>query len=115
MASGARGACRAGADNLCPSPRFLGTRRDGGYAGHVLVPDARYLVGCEGIDEDWARPLTCSGVTAYSALDWVLSPLPEDPLPIIGGGHRLCRRPALGALRFREPASRRVVGWAVTS
>lgn len=100
MASGACGACRAGADNLCPSPRFLG---------------ARYLVGCEGIDEDWARPLTCSGVTGYSAFDRVLSPLPEDPLPIIGGGHRLCRRPALGALRFREPGSRRVVGCAVTS
>jgi len=83
---GACGVCRAGDDNLCPSPRFLGTRRDGGYSDHVLVPDARYLLDCEGLAEEWACTLTCSGVTAYGALRKVVPLGPDDRLLIIGAG-----------------------------
>lgn len=78
--------CRSGAENLCPSPRFLGTRRDGGYSDHVLVPEARYLLDYEGFAEESACILTCSGVTAYSALNKVLPLGPEDCLLIIGAG-----------------------------
>ena len=41
--------CKAGDELLCPTPRTLGTRRDGGYADHVLVPHPRYLVDHGGI------------------------------------------------------------------
>ena len=33
--------CRKGEELLCLNPRTLGTRRAGGYATHVIVPNAR--------------------------------------------------------------------------
>ena len=60
--------CRGGNEHLCNQPRALGVNRDGGYATHVLVPDARYLVDFEGLDEAQACVYACSGITAYGAL-----------------------------------------------
>jgi D-arabinose 1-dehydrogenase-like Zn-dependent alcohol dehydrogenase len=65
---GTCGSCRGRNEHLCNQPRALGVNRDGGYATHVLVPDARYLVDFEGLDEAQACVYACSGITAYGAL-----------------------------------------------
>lgn len=66
------GACRkclAGRENQCEgAQRFLGFMQDGGYAEYVLVPDVRYLVKTDGIDEAPAATLACAGLTALSAI-----------------------------------------------
>jgi len=59
--------CKAGQDNYCLKPRFLGVNRAGAYSTHVLVPDAKYLIDAGGIDESFAATLACSALTAYSA------------------------------------------------
>lgn len=59
--------CRAGADNLCPTPRTIGANLPGGYAETVTVPDARYLLSIDGVDPSTAATLACSGLTAYGA------------------------------------------------
>ena len=61
--------CKAGRDNYCVSgTRFLGVNRPGAYATHVLVPDPKYLLDTEGIDDAFAATLACSAVTVYSAI-----------------------------------------------
>lgn len=60
--------CRAGAEHLCDAPRQLGINIDGGYASHVLVPHARYLIEADGVDARLAGSYMCSGLTAYSAV-----------------------------------------------
>lgn len=61
-------ACKAGDELLCPQPRQLGTRRDGGYADYVIVPDAKYLVDYGNVPQELACTYACSGITAYSAI-----------------------------------------------
>jgi D-arabinose 1-dehydrogenase-like Zn-dependent alcohol dehydrogenase len=72
--------CKADRDNLCNNMRALGLGAQGGFATHLLVPHARYLVDAEGLDAARCAVLACSGVTAYSAVqkfgkldagDWV--------------------------------------------
>ena len=65
---GACGACSAGDEHLCGAPRALGVNRDGGFADHVLVEDARYLFDFAPLPETQACTLACSGLTAFSAL-----------------------------------------------
>ena len=78
--------CTDGNEPLCNAPRHLGTRVDGGYSDHVMVPDAKFLVDYEGIPQALACTYACSGLTAYSALRKV-TPLKEgDDLMIIGSG-----------------------------
>ncbi|MEV6140057.1 alcohol dehydrogenase [Nocardia sp. NPDC051990] len=78
--------CQAGRDNYCSNGQNLGVARPGGYADHIVVPDAKYLVDIAGIDPSWAATLACSGVTAYSAVNKVL-PLPAaEPIVVIGAG-----------------------------
>jgi D-arabinose 1-dehydrogenase-like Zn-dependent alcohol dehydrogenase len=79
-------ACERGEDNMCPQPRFVGARVDGGYADHVMVPHPRYLVDYTGVERKLAATYACSGITAYSALK-KLGPLGEDDtLLIVGAG-----------------------------
>lgn len=78
--------CARGAENICDSPRFLGTRRAGGYADYVLVPHARYLLDAGGIPDELAGPYTCSGVTAFSALNKILPLADGEKLLLIGAG-----------------------------
>ena len=59
--------CLKGQDNLCNFMAALGIARPGGFATHLIVPHARYLVDVKGIDPAQAAVLACSGVTAYSA------------------------------------------------
>ena len=78
--------CLRGAELDCEAPRSLGTRRAGGYASHVLVPHARYLVDCDGIDPLVAASAACSGITAYSALKKLPACGPDDTVVLIGAG-----------------------------
>src|ERR1700756_3849658 len=79
--------CRKGEELLCLNPRTLGTRRAGGYATHVIVPNARYLLPHEGIPQALAATYTCSGITAFSALKKARDHLgADDHLVIIGAG-----------------------------
>lgn len=77
--------CRAGDEHLCGAPRALGVHRDGGFADHVLVPDARYLFDFAPLSEEQACTYACSGLTAFSALKKVAS-LGHEPMLIIGAG-----------------------------
>jgi propanol-preferring alcohol dehydrogenase len=94
--------CLRGAELDCETPRSLGTRRAGGYADHVLVPHARYLLSYEGIDPLVAASAACSGLTAYSALKKLPATTEEDVVVLIGaGGLGLA---ALGLVRALTPA-----------
>ncbi len=83
---GACEVCRAGDENLCLAPRYIGTRRAGGYADHVIVPHGRYLFGYAGIAEEAAAVYACSGITAYSALEKIGRLQEGDYLLAIGAG-----------------------------
>ncbi|WP_022728702.1 alcohol dehydrogenase [Fodinicurvata sediminis] len=80
------GVCRAGQENLCLQPDFIGVNRDGGYADHILVPASRHLVDIHGLDPARAAPLTCSGLTTYSALRKFGARLETAPTVIMGAG-----------------------------
>jgi D-arabinose 1-dehydrogenase-like Zn-dependent alcohol dehydrogenase len=86
MGCGACLVCRRGEENLCVKPCSLGVHRGGGFATHVLVPDARYLFDITGIAPERAAPLACSGVTAFSALKKVSETLAQEPVVLIGAG-----------------------------
>jgi alcohol dehydrogenase/propanol-preferring alcohol dehydrogenase len=78
--------CRQGDEQLCLAGRFLGTRVDGGYADHVLVPHPRYLFDYSGIEETLACTYSCSGLTAYGALKKTAPLGGDDVLLIVGAG-----------------------------
>jgi D-arabinose 1-dehydrogenase-like Zn-dependent alcohol dehydrogenase len=78
--------CKAGQDNYCLKPRFLGINRAGAYATHVLVPDAKYLVDATGIDDAFAATLACSALTAYSASAKLPALGANDRVAVIGCG-----------------------------
>ncbi|HVG50996.1 MAG TPA: alcohol dehydrogenase [Xanthobacteraceae bacterium] len=78
--------CKAGDEQLCSAPRFLGVFANGGYSDHVLVPDARYLLDLEDMAPEKAAPLACSGVTTYGALKKLGLSLQREPVVIIGAG-----------------------------
>ncbi len=79
-------ACAQGDDLMCLAPAYLGTRVDGGYGDHVVVPHPRYLVDFAGIPEDLACTYACAGLTAYSALRKIPELTAQDTLLIIGAG-----------------------------
>lgn len=79
-------ACEAGEELRCAKPRTLGTRRDGGYSDHVLVPHGRYVVPYGDLDPALAATLACSGLTAYSALKKLPTLTREDSVLLIGAG-----------------------------
>jgi alcohol dehydrogenase/propanol-preferring alcohol dehydrogenase len=78
--------CLRGDENLCAKPRFLGVYCDGGYADHIVVPDAKYLIDLDGLDPVSAAPLACSGVTTYGALQKLADVFPTEPILVIGAG-----------------------------
>ncbi|WP_148700033.1 alcohol dehydrogenase [Candidatus Nitrososphaera evergladensis] len=79
-------ACRAGEENLCDKPRSLGIYTEGGYAEYVLVPSHRYLIKIrDGLDIDLAAVLSCSVLTAYTAVrNAALEP--DSNVVIVGAG-----------------------------
>jgi alcohol dehydrogenase len=48
--------CLNGDENLCLKQRFLGVSIDGGFASHVLVPDAKYLLDYDPLWSTRPRP-----------------------------------------------------------
>ncbi len=78
--------CTAGDEHLCGTPQALGVHRDGGFADHVVVPHARYLLDYGPLAEEQACTYACSGLTAYSALRKAGRIGPGDPLVILGAG-----------------------------
>ncbi|MGE3147242.1 MAG: alcohol dehydrogenase [Pseudorhodoplanes sp.] len=78
--------CRADTEQLCPSPRYLGVFRHGGYADHILVPHPRYLVDIGSLSPEQAAPYACSGLTAFSALKKLGRERLAEPILIVGAG-----------------------------
>ena len=59
--------CTSGRENLCPSARFTGWHRDGGYAQYV-VADARFAFPLPAdADPVQSAPLLCAGLIGYRA------------------------------------------------
>jgi len=78
--------CLDGDENLCAKQRFLGVAIDGGFASHVLVPDAKYLLEYDPLPVNQAATLMCSGVTAYGALKRLVERPRQRNLLLIGLG-----------------------------
>lgn len=78
--------CLQGNENLCTKQRFLGVTIDGGFASHVLVPDAKYLLDYDPLPINQAAALMCSGVTAYGALKRLIDRPRQRNLLLIGLG-----------------------------
>src|SRR5665647_848251 len=78
--------CLAGDENLCARNRYLGVALDGGFASHVLVPDAKYLLDYDPLPVNMAATLMCSGVTAYGALKRLVDRPRQRNLLLIGLG-----------------------------
>ena len=78
--------CARGEENLCNAPRNLGVNIDGGFATHVLVPHARYLLDYDPLPTGLAAAFMCSGLTAYAALKKLGSRGARGPLLLVGLG-----------------------------
>ncbi|MEP6557308.1 MAG: alcohol dehydrogenase [Burkholderiales bacterium] len=100
MGCGACKVCRREQEQLCPTPRFLGIFRAGGYSDHVLVPHPRYLIDIGDMPPEQAASYACSGLTVYSALRKIdPAVLREERMVIFGaGGLGLMAVTLLGAL-----------------
>ncbi|MFC0240061.1 alcohol dehydrogenase [Rhodopseudomonas telluris] len=77
--------CKAGDENMCLKPRFLGVYCDGGYSDELIVPHPRYLLSLDGLDPVTAAPYACSGITTFSALKKLEFCL-DEPIVIFGAG-----------------------------
>jgi alcohol dehydrogenase, propanol-preferring len=77
--------CRTGRENLCPFATFTGWDSDGGYAEHVVVPEAFAYRMPEGVGDTEAAPLLCAGIVGYRALKRAELP-PGGRLGIYGFG-----------------------------
>ncbi|MGW4058070.1 NAD(P)-dependent alcohol dehydrogenase [Amycolatopsis sp. NPDC004747] len=80
--------CAADEDNYCHRRAELafsgaGLGRDGGMAGHVLVPHPRHLVTIGDLAATQAAPLTDAGLTPYHAVARLT--LPEDATVVVIG------------------------------
>jgi len=95
--------CRAGQENYCLAPRFLGVMRAGAYATHLLVPHPRYLIDAGELDPAFAATLACSGLTAYSAARKLPELSARDWVAVVGcGGLGLIAISILRALGVRR-------------
>lgn len=78
-------ACKVGNENLCDTPKSMGVFQDGGYSDYALIPDSKYLAKLDGVDQDAATSLACSGLTAYTAIKKANQNSPEF-IVIVGAG-----------------------------
>jgi alcohol dehydrogenase, propanol-preferring len=95
-------ACRSGEENLCSAHRHLGVAAEGGYATHVLVPHARYLLDYAPLSAGFAGMLMCSGLTAYSALKRLTGRTERTPVLLVGLGGVGMMGLAIARALFRE-------------
>ncbi len=77
--------CRTGRENLCPASEYTGWDADGGYAEYAVVPEAFAYRIPEGLTDEEAAPLLCSGIIGYRALKRANLP-PGGRLGIYGFG-----------------------------
>lgn len=74
-------------ENYCAAPQYLGVHRDGGYADHLLVPNAKYLIDIGDLDPAMIAPYACSGITTFGALNKVgAKTFQKHPVVIMGAG-----------------------------
>ena len=97
--------CANGDENLCIKQRFLGVAIDGGFASHVLVPDAKYLLDYDPLPVSQAATLMCSGVTAYGALKRLVDRPRQRNLLLIGLGGVGMMGLAFAQAMFRQKIS----------
>ena len=97
--------CLNGDENICPQQRFLGASIDGGFASHVLVPDARYLLEYDPLPVNQAATLMCSGVTAYGALKRLVDRPRQRNLLLIGLGGVGMMGLSFAQAMFKQPIS----------
>jgi D-arabinose 1-dehydrogenase-like Zn-dependent alcohol dehydrogenase len=97
--------CMQGDENLCVKQRFLGVTIDGGFASHVLVPDAKYLLDYDPLPVNQAATLMCSGVTAYGALKRLVERPRQRNLLLIGLGGVGMMGLAFAQAMFKQPIS----------
>jgi len=97
--------CTNGDENLCIKQRFLGVSIDGGFASHVLVPDARYLLEYDPLPVNQAATLMCSGITAYGALKRLVDRPRQRNLLLIGLGGVGMMGLSFAQAMFKQPIS----------
>ncbi|HWW49730.1 MAG TPA: alcohol dehydrogenase [Xanthobacteraceae bacterium] len=97
--------CLAGDENLCGNARFLGVNIDGGFASHVLVPDAKYLIDYAPLPTNLAATLMCSGITAYGALKRLVDRPRQRNLLLVGLGGVGMMGLSLAKAMFKQPIS----------
>lgn len=97
--------CLNGDENLCVRNRFLGVSIDGGFASHVLVPDAKYLLDYDPLPIDLAATLMCSGITAYGALKRLVDRPRQRNLLLIGLGGVGMMGLSLAQAMFKQPVT----------
>jgi D-arabinose 1-dehydrogenase-like Zn-dependent alcohol dehydrogenase len=95
--------CLAGDENLCVKNRFVGVSIDGGFASHVLVPDAKYLLDYDPLPTNVAATLMCSGITAYGALKRLVDRPRQRNLLLIGLGGVGMMGVSLAQAIFKQP------------
>lgn len=79
--------CARGQENLCMKGRSLGVFMPGGYADHIVVPHARYLVDIGDMAPEQAAPCACSGLTMYSAIGKIdPAVLKDEHVVVFGAG-----------------------------
>lgn len=78
--------CQSGEEQICNRPRALGIQRDGGFASHMVVPHAKYLLDFGLLPVEEACTYACSGLTAYGALKKVKALGQQDSILVIGAG-----------------------------
>jgi D-arabinose 1-dehydrogenase-like Zn-dependent alcohol dehydrogenase len=78
--------CQRGEEQLCTPGQALGIVKNGGFADHILVPDARYLFDKGSVADSLAATYACSGLTAYSAIKKLGKLRQGDEIVIIGAG-----------------------------
>jgi propanol-preferring alcohol dehydrogenase len=78
--------CQDDRSSHCSAMRSLGVLTQGGYADHVLVPDARCLVDVGAMRPEEAASYACAGLTAYAALLKALPLEADEELVMIGAG-----------------------------
>jgi alcohol dehydrogenase len=97
--------CLNGDENLCARNRFLGVAIDGGFASHVLVPDAKYLLDYDPLPINVAATLMCSGITAYGALKRLVDRPRQRNILLIGLGGVGMMGLSLAQAMFKQPIS----------
>ena len=79
--------CTEGYENLCDKGNNgIGTSVNGGYSEYVIVPDSKYLIDTQGVEDHLAATYMCSGVTAYSAINKIGKLEKRDSVLILGLG-----------------------------